>query len=188
LKRRLFRRKIRQINPDKLVFLDEAGANISMGRSHGWARRGEELIEPRPTNWGTNLTMIGAIRRQRFAVLGTMFKTANADRFCTWLRRRLAPKLKRGDVVVLDNAKAHKDPRVRVIVEQRGAVLQYLPPYSYDFNPIEPAWSLTKKHIRTCAPRDRVALRRVARAGRRRVRSTHCEAFFEHCGYRRPLT
>lgn len=156
-----------------------------MGRSHGWVRRGQELIEPRPAGWGDNLTMIGAMRRRGFSVLSTMFKSANADRFCKWVKRRLAPKLNRGDVVILDNAKAHKDPRVRRIIEAKGATLEYLPPYSYDFNPIEPAWALAKKHIRACGPRDRVALRRVARAGRRRVRPAHCRAFFEHCNYRR---
>jgi transposase len=167
------------------VFLDEAGANTSMGRSHAWIMKGHELVDPRPMNWGTNLTMIGAVRERGWVTMGTIFGTANADRFVAWVRRRLAPRLKKGDVVLLDNAKAHKDPRAREIVESVGASLVFLPPYSPDFNPIEPCWALAKKHIRYAAPRTRSALRRVAHAARRRVRPSHCQRFFHHAGYPR---
>jgi transposase len=95
-------------------------------------------------NWGTNLTMVGAVRIHGWVTLSTMFKTANGDRFVRWIRRRLAPKLRAGDVVILDNAKAHHDARIGPIVEATGARVEYLPPYSPDLNPIEPAWSIVK--------------------------------------------
>lgn len=184
-KRRAFQRKIAHVSIHRLVFLDEAGANTSMGRSHAWIRRGQELIDPRPMNWGNNLTMIGALRRRGWITLGTMFKSANRERFVAWVRRRLLPKLKRGDVVVLDNATAHHDARVRSLVESVGATVLYLPPYSPDFNPIEPGWGLVKKQIRAGAPRTKVALRRVAHLARRRVTPRHCEGWFHHAGYRK---
>ncbi len=184
-KRRSFRRRVATIPPNKLVFLDAAGANTSMGRTHAWIKRGSELIDPRPMNWGTNLTMIGAIRQRGWVTMGTIFGSANGDRFVGWIRRRLAPRLQRGDVVILDNAKAHKDPRVREAVEAVGASLLFLSPYSPDFNPIEPCWALVKKHIRRVAPRARATLRRVAHTGRRRVHSGHCRRFFRHAGYQR---
>ena len=84
---------------------------------------------------------------------------------------------------MLDNLKAHKAPAVRAIIERRGATVKFLPPYSHDFNPIEAAWALIKKHIRTYAPRTRDALRRVARAGRHVVRPHHCRQYFAHAGY-----
>jgi len=171
------------VPPEKLVFLDESGANLSMGRSHAWIRRGYELLDPRPMNWGTNLTMIGAVRLDRWVTLTTMVKTANSERFVRWVRQRLAPRLHRGDVVLLDNAKPHKDPRVAAIVETRGARLVYLPPYSPDFNPIEPAWGLVKKVIREAAPRAVDVLRRVARRARHRVRRSHLLQWFRHAGY-----
>jgi transposase len=136
-------------------------------------------------NWGTNLTMIGAIRQSGWVTMGTIFGTANADRFVSWLRRRLAPRLRTGDVVVMDNAKAHKDQRVQQVIESVGASVRYLSPYSPDFNPIEPCWALVKKHIKYAAPRHAAALQRVAHAGRRRVRAGHCQKFFKHAGYRR---
>jgi transposase len=95
------------------------------------------------------------------------------------------PKLKRGDVVVMDNATAHHDPRVRSVLAAAGVRLLYLPPYSPDFNPIEPAWAIVKKHIRACAPRIAAALRRVARRARFRVRRDHIRAWFGHAGYLR---
>lgn len=156
-----------------------------MARSHAWVLKGQELVEPRPMNWGTNLTMIGAIRQSGWVTMGTIFATANADRFVAWVRRRLAPRLRKGDVVVLDNAKAHHDPRVREIIESVDANVKYLSPYSPDYNPIEPCWAIVKKHIRAAAPRHRLALRKVAQAGRHRVRPSHCQSFFHHAGYRR---
>jgi len=85
--------------------------------------------------------------------------------------------------VLLDNLRAHKAPAVRMLIEQRGARLRYLPPYSHDFNPIEPAWALVKQRIRAAAPRNAPALRRVARAARYVVHPHHCHQYFAHAGY-----
>jgi transposase len=158
-----------------------------MSRSHAWIRRGEELIDPRPMNWGTSLTMIGAMRLSGWITMRTIFKTANADRFVRWVRECLVPKLKFGDVIILDNAKPHHDRRVVELIERAHARVEYLPPYSPDFNPIESGWALTKQHIKAVAPRDRTVLRKTAHAGRRRVRPHHCRAWFAHAGYRRRL-
>jgi transposase len=174
---------VRRIDPDRLVFLDEAGANIAMGRSHAWVQRGEEYVEARPMNWGDNLTLAGALRRRGWVTLSTKWRAMTKERFIEWVRRRLAPRLRRGDVVLLDNLAAHKALEVRYFIEQRGATVRYLPPYSHDFNPIEPAWALIKKRIRTCAPRSAGALRRVARAARHVVTPYHCRQYFAHAGY-----
>src|SRR5712692_10494135 len=113
----------------------------------------------------------------------TFCVSCHTETFITWVRRRLAPRLRRGDVVLLDNLRAHKAPAVRMLIEQRGARLRYLPPYSHDFNPIEPAWALVKKRIRKHAPRTACALRRVARAARHVVTPYHCRQYFAHAGY-----
>jgi transposase len=144
------------------VFVDESGANLAMGRSHAWVKRGEVVVDPRPMNWGDNLTMIGAIRADRWLTMSTAWQAANAERFAIWVERRLVPKLRIGDVVLMDNLGAHKDGRVRNLIEQCGATLEFLPPYSYDFNPIESAWALIKKRIRSVAPRTAAALRSTA--------------------------
>lgn len=174
---------MRAVDPDRLVFIDEAGANLAMGRSHAWVQRGEEYVEARPMDWGTNLTLLGAMRRTRWVTLSTQWQAVNTDGFIDWVRDRLAPRLRRGDIVVLDNLKAHKAAHVRTVIEQRGATLRYLPPYSHDFNPIEAAWALIKQRIRAVAPRTGLGLRRVARAARHVVRPHHCQRWFAHAGY-----
>ena len=103
--------------------------------------------------------------------------------FITWVQRRLAPRLRTGDIVVMDNLQAHNAPEVRALIKARGARVKRLPPYSHDFNPIEPAWSLVKRRIRDYAPRTGPALRRVARAARHVVTPYHCRQFFAHAGY-----
>ena len=107
----------------------------------------------------------------------------NTTRFVAWVRRRLVPALRRGDIVLLDNLAAHKARPVRDLIEQAGATVQYLPPYSYDFNPIESAWALMKKRIRRggSAHGRHPARHRAARAPRRTA--VHCRSWFAHAGY-----
>jgi len=120
--------KIRRVPIDKLVFLDESGMNLSMSRSHAWVQRGEEFVDRVPMNWGTNLTLLGAIRLTGGVVLTSMLATANKDRFVAWVKRKLLPKLRPGDVVVMDNLRAHHDPRVAPACAARGVRVIYLVP------------------------------------------------------------
>jgi transposase len=182
-KRTAFLNMMAGVAPARLVFIDEAGANLAMGRVHAWVRRGAEYIEPRPMNRGDNLTLIGAVRLEGVVALATQWQAVNAARFTTWVRECLAPRLRRDDVVLLDNLSAHKAAAARELIERRGESRTLLPPYSPDFNPIEPVWALVKKHIRARAPRSAGVLRRVARAARYVVRPHHCRQFFAHAGY-----
>jgi transposase len=154
-----------------------------MGRSHAWVQRGQEYVEPRPMNWDDNLTLIGAMRARGWVTLGTRWRAMTTVIFEHWVRRQQAPRLRRSDIVLLDNHKAHKSPTVQRLIEQRGATVRFLPPYSPDYNPIEAAWGLIKKRIRTHGPRTAGALRRVARAARHVVCSHHCRQWFRHAGY-----
>lgn len=154
-----------------------------MSRSHAWVQRGAEFIDRIPMNRGKNLTLLGAIRRQGWVVLSTLWQTANGDRFVDWLTKRLLPKLRRGDVLVMDNLQAHHDARVEPACAAHGVRVLYQPPHSPDFNPIEPAWALQKQHVRKYAPRSHDALRRIARRARYRVTERHCRNWFAHAGY-----
>ena len=114
------------MDPRRLVFLNESGANLVMGRSHAWQPRGTELIEPRPRNWGHNVTLADAIRVDRWLTLSTMWGAMTTPRFTAWVRRRLVPRLRPGDVVVLDNLAAHKAPAVRTAIEHAEATVRFL--------------------------------------------------------------
>jgi transposase len=113
-----------------------------------------------------------------------MYATANKDRFVGWLVTKLIPRLKWGDILVMDNLPAHKDPRVRHWCKVFGVRLKYLPPYSPDFNPIESGWALQKQHVRRHGPRTSAALLRIARRARHRITPRHCRNWFAHAGYR----
>lgn len=154
-----------------------------MGRSHAWLPRGTELIEPRPRNWGDNLTLVGAIRLERWLSLGTYWGGMTTRRFVTWVRGRLVRHLRRGDSVLMDKLSAHLARQVRDLIEAAGATVRHRPPYSHDYNPIEAAWALIKKRIRTVAPRTGRALRVTAQRARRVVRPRHRRNWFAHAGY-----
>ena len=173
---------MKRMDPRRLVFIDESGANLAMGRSHAWVLRGEEYVEPRPMNWGDNLSLIGAVRLTGWVTLGTQWKAVKATDFIG-VRDRLAPRLHPGDIVLLGNLRAHKAPAIAELIARRGATLKFLPPYSHDFNPIGAVWALVKKYIRAFAPRTANTLRRVARAARHVVDPYHCHQFFARAGY-----
>lgn len=147
-------------------------------------KRGEELIDRIPMNRGKSLTLLGAIRVTGWVLLTTMLRTANAERFVAWLKKKLLPKLRRGDVLIMDNLRAHHDSRVVPACAARGVRVIYQPPHSPDFNPIESGWALQKQFVRKHAPRAQEALRRVARRARYRVTQKHCEGWFKHAGIR----
>jgi transposase len=182
-RRRAFLRSIRRIPPERLVFLDESGVHVAMHRTHTWVKRGTEYLERVPMNWGKTLTLLGAMRRTGWVALHTQFATANANRFVAWLTRRLLPRLRPGDVLIMDNLRAHHDRRVRPACRRHGIRVRYLPPYSPDLNPIEPGWALQKQHVRKYAPRTPDHLRRVARRARYRITPRHCHQWFTHAGY-----
>ena len=128
--RAAFRAWAQTIAAERLVFLDESGANLAMGRSHAWLPRGQEWIEPRPRNWGDNLSLVGAMRLEGWVTLATAWGAITTPRFVAWVRRHLVRHLRPGDIVVLDNLAAHKAPRVRTLIEAAGATVKFLPPYS----------------------------------------------------------
>jgi transposase len=104
--------------------------------------------------------------------------------FEAYLEQVLAPKLRRGQVVVMDNLSAHKGERVRELIEERGCELIYLPSYSAEYNPIEEAFSKIKGLVRKAEARSREALVEAIGWALSAVSSRDARAFFEHCGYR----
>jgi transposase len=117
------------------------------------------------------------------AVVGS----TTAQVFEAYVEQALAPTLKAGQVVVMDNLTAHKGGKVREVIEQRGAELVYLPPYSPDFNPIEEAFSKIKGLVRKAEARTREALVEAIGRAISAVSAQDARGFFEHCGYGIPV-
>ena len=101
------------------------------------APRGERVHDEVPRNYGDVITIVGALTAKGLTALFTYRGGTTKEAFVTYVREILVPELEPGDAVVLDNLAAHKDPRVRELVENAGAKLYFLPPYSPDLNPIE---------------------------------------------------
>jgi len=174
---------MKRVDLRDLVFVDESAANTAMTRSHAWVKKGTDPVELRPFVHWHQLTMCGAVTDAGWLAFTTSWKTMNKERFTLWIRDVLAPRLRPGQIVVMDNLRAHHAQRVKELIEARGARIKFLPPYSPDLNPIEPCWAIVKKDLRRCAIRDKAALRRGARRARYRLQPAHTYAFSRHCGY-----
>lgn len=134
--------------PHRLVFIDETGTTTKMTRLRGRARRGQRLRASAPFgHWGTQ-TFIAALRHDGLTAPWIIDRPMNREIFEIYVRTQLAPTLRPGDVVILDNLSSHKSDRAKAILKERGAWFLFLPPYSPDLNPIEMAFAKLKAHLR----------------------------------------
>lgn len=170
-------------NPADLVFLDEAGSHAGMTPSHGYAPRGERVVDHAPKSRGTNVSILAAMTWDGPIAARTFEGAVNGPRFVDWVKRVLAPRLWAGAIVVMDNVRFHKVEGVVEAIAKVGARVLYLPPYSPDLNPIELMWSKVKTLLRQAKARSREALRRAIRAALRKIRAEDAAAWFVHAGY-----
>lgn len=168
---------------DRLKFVDESGVNLAMTRLYGRAPKGERAVGRAPQNYGENITMLGALSASGLAALMTVNGATDGEVFVTFVREVLAPTLREGDIVVLDNLGAHRSAAAREAVEARGARLVFLPPYSPDMNPIERCWSKIKTFLRAAKARTREALEAAIKQAIATVTESDARAWFKHCGY-----
>lgn len=165
------------------MFLDESGVTTQMTRSWGRAVRGERVQEGAPGGHWQILTLLGAMTANGLVATMTIPSPTDGDVFLAYVEQVLCPALKPGQVVVMDNLSAHKVSHVRDRIEQVGATLLYLPPYSPDFNPIEKAWSKIKQLLRSAKARASEALDEAITQAIAAITPQNATAWFQHCGY-----
>jgi len=165
------------------VFIDESGSTIAMTRTHARAPRGERTSEAVPRNRGTVTTILGALTVDGLQATMTLQGGTDGDVFAAYVEHVLLPILCIGDLVVLDNAGAHKDPRVAALLTAAGAKALYLPPYSPDLNPIELAWAKLKAHLRAVKARTLEQLNDAIAAAMKLITPDDAVGWFRHCGY-----
>ena len=184
-KRGWYWRRVRGINHRRLIFLDESAVNTAMTPTHGRAPRGERVHDSVPRSYGEQTSLVGALSFSR-GLIAVMTLTGAVDTlaFDAYLLRVLAPRLRKGDVVVLDNLNVHKASRVREVAAERGAHVLWLAPYSPDFSPIEQCWSKIKTLLRAAKARTRDELERALADAIGRVTKSDIRGWFKHCGYR----
>ncbi|WP_394662266.1 IS630 family transposase [uncultured Sphingomonas sp.] len=141
------------LDPERLVFIDETWASTNMARRHGRCRRGERLRSGVPHGHWMTTTLVAGLRRTGMVAPMVLDGPINRDAFVAYVRQVLVPGLSPGDIVIMDNLSSHKAPAARDAIEAAGARLLFLPPYSPDFNPIEQAFSKLKAHLRKAAER-----------------------------------
>ena len=148
-----------EVDADRLVFVEEMGANVSLSALYAWSRKGERAFGSAPRNWGKNVTLVASITEEGVGPCLAVEGSTSREVFEAYLEGVLGPTLSPGRVVVMDNLSAHKGERVREIVEGvRLRAVLYLPPYSPDYNPIEQAFSKLKGLLRRSEARTREAL------------------------------
>ena len=140
-------------DPERVVFLDETAAATNMMRRHARSPRGQRCRIAVPHGHTKTTTVTAAPRASGPFAVELMDGATNGVRFRAYVADTLAPALRPGDTVILDNLPAHKVVGVRETIERVGARLRYLPPYSPDFNPIEPLFAKLKALLRTAAAR-----------------------------------
>ena len=173
------------IDAERLVFVDEMGANTSLAPLHAWSRRGERAQLKAPRNRGRNTTLLASMTLEGLGPCLAVVGSTTKGVFEAYVERVLAPALRAGQVVVMDNLSAHKGEEVRELVQARGCEVLFLPPYSPDYNPIEEAFSKIKGLLRKAEARTREALIEALGAAISAVTGHDARSCFEHCGYRR---
>ena len=174
----------REIHAERLVFVDEMGANISLAPLYAWSRRGERAFGSVPRNWGKNVTLLASMSSEGMGPCLAVEGSTTTMVFEAYLKRVLVPSLQAGQVVVMDNLSAHKGSKVRELIESRGCELIYLPPYSPDFNPIEEAFGKLKALLRKAGARSREVLIEAMGWALEALTARDARNFFEHRGYR----
>jgi len=173
-----------EIDPERLVFVDECGTHTSMAPIYGYAPKGERLRLRVPRKRGKNTTLLSSVTLSGMGPSLAVEGATTAVVFEAYVERVLAPSLKEGQVVVMDNLGAHRPKRVRDLIERRGAKLLYLPSYSPEYNPIEEVFAKLKHLLRKTSARTKEALVEAIAAALSAVTTADIRGFFEHAGYR----
>ena len=166
------------------VFLDECGVTTDLLRRYGRSPRGTRLRDHAPFgHWDTH-TVVAALRLDGLGAPAVFDGPIDNASFLAYVEQVLVPRLRVGDVVVLDNLAVHKQPAVRLAIERAGARLRFLPPYSPDFNPIEQAFAKLKAFLRAARPRTFDHVSALVAAALELFTPAECRNYVRHCGYR----
>lgn len=139
------------IDPAKIVYSDETGIDDNEVVATGWAPRGERCHAQKKAERKTRYNITAALNRNLLFAPFLFEGYSNAAVYETYIEHVLAPALKPGMVVVIDNARFHKSKKVIELIEAVNCRVMFLPPYSPDFNPIEHHWTAVKHAIRSAA-------------------------------------
>ena len=182
-KRKVWKAFQQDFDPEKLIFLDECGVNTGMTRLYGRAPKNQRVIDFVPDTRFCSTTVLSSIRLEGTIVPCVFEGALNGKIFVSYIEQFLAPTLKEGDIVIMDNLSSHKVKGVAEAIEKAGAKILYLPPYSPDLNPIEMMWSKVKALLRKAKVRAKEHLSSAIADALRSVALSDIYGWFKHDGY-----
>src|SRR6266853_5265682 len=168
----------------RLVFIDETAVTTKMVRHYGRSPRGERLVAKVPHGHWKTLTLIAALRIDGLTAPYVVDGAMDGPSFLAYVEQVLAPTLRKGDIVLMDNLRTHKIDGAREVIEAAGAKVRYLPAYSPDLNPIEQVFSKLKAALRKGAARTVEALWILIGKLVKTFAPDECANYFRHAGYR----
>jgi transposase len=163
--------------------VDESGINTGLTRLYGRGKIGERVVDYVPDIRWESLTILSSLRLDGTTEALVFEGALNGEMFLGYMKDCLVPTLMEGDIVIMDNLSSHKVKGLEELVKKRGARIEYLPPYSPDFNPVENMWSKVKTHLRQMKERCKDALFEAVGTALRTVTTQDAQGWFEHCGY-----
>jgi transposase len=166
------------------VFLDECGVTTDLLWRYARSPRGLRVMDHTPCGHWEAHTVIAALRLEGLGAPAVFDGPIDSPSFLAYVEQVLVPTLRPGDVVVLDNLAAHKQPEVRTAIEQAAASIRFLPPYSPDFNPIELAFAKLKAFLRAARPRTYEHVCTLIAIALDLFTPDECANYVRHCGYR----
>lgn len=154
-----------------------------MTRRYARGQSGKRVRSYAPVNYGPNVSVLAAMRQDGIEAAMRVEGATNGAVFLAFLKHFLVPKLKQGDIVVMDNLAAHKVDGVHQLITSAGARVLYLPPYSPDYNPIELAFSKIKGFLRSKAAWTKESLDQALTQAFACVTASDTAGWIGHCGY-----
>jgi transposase len=179
----LWRENQPRLDVKKLVFIDETSTTTNMTRRRGRALRGKRCVASVPHGHWKTTTFVGGLCQDRLIAPMVTDGPMDGEMFLAYSRQFLAPALRPGDIVILDNLSSHKVSGIKKAITSVGATLLYLPPYSPDLNPIEKLFSKLKALLRKAAKRNVAALWTMIGTLLESLTPNECANYFASCQY-----
>ena len=173
-----------ELNPERLVFIDETGASTNMTRRYGRCPRGQRLVSSVPWGHWKTTTFVAALRVDQISAPCALDGPMDGDCFRAYIEQFVVPTLRPGEIVVMDNLASHKVAGIREAIEAAGAELRYLPSYSPDLNPIEQAFAKLKALLRKAAARTIDDLIAAIADALTKFQPAECQNYLANSGYR----
>ena len=172
-----------KIDPQRLVFIDETWTKTNMAPLRGWGPCGERIKVKAPYGHWNTTTFIAALRHNRIEAPWLLNGPIDGQSFQIYVEKVLAPTLRPGDIVIMDNLGSHKSKAVRQLIRATGAKLFFLPKYSPDLNPIEQVFAKLKHLLRKACARTIEAICAAIGELLGAFTPDECANYFKNSGY-----